>query len=244
MGSMDSTERELTVDGAVFRIRTSDAGTHYDWISGPNEEYGFATSAGPTTIAEDEEAIRHFLSMVDPATGFLDAMPNFDEEVEFRALLAGAPLAGAVALTDERPWVAVGFDRVGDVAVTQFLHRAHDGAHLRETTWVRGSTGWRSKGGGGSGAYPDDLLREPWREKDPLWSWEGCGGLEHRGTDWTYHCFRISDQVAQVVVPGRIIARSSHGRHLVLVAGTVTAELRSARDELLRSVILEPPRMR
>jgi hypothetical protein len=64
----------LTVDGEVFAVRRSRAGggTDYDWISGPNEGYGFGTSASPDRSEEQHrDDICGFLSMIDPATGYI-----------------------------------------------------------------------------------------------------------------------------------------------------------------------------
>lgn len=66
---------EFEVDGERFTVRRrdEDGSIHYDWITGPNEGYGFSMSApaGPPTRKQLEEEIRGFLSGIDPATGFL-----------------------------------------------------------------------------------------------------------------------------------------------------------------------------
>jgi len=66
---------ELTVDGETFIVRKSepDGAFHYDWISGPNDGYGFSTSGRSTPVSNEHHkaAIRDFLSAVDPATGYL-----------------------------------------------------------------------------------------------------------------------------------------------------------------------------
>ena len=50
----------LDVAGERFAIREAgDGGTAYDWLSGPNEGYGFG------------ESIRVFLAMIDPNTGYI-----------------------------------------------------------------------------------------------------------------------------------------------------------------------------
>lgn len=63
----------LEVDGEVFEVRQApDGGTHYDWVSGPNQGYGFGSSGLPDPSEEDHrESIRGFLSMIDPATGYI-----------------------------------------------------------------------------------------------------------------------------------------------------------------------------
>lgn len=68
---------ETVVDGEtwVVRHRTNEPGTYeFDWVSGPNEGYGF-TSYSPSeaakTAAELDASIRDFLSDIDPETGYL-----------------------------------------------------------------------------------------------------------------------------------------------------------------------------
>ena len=63
------------VDGETFAVRTrdSDGSNHYDWISGPNNGYGFSVSgsAEPRSREKHIAAIRDFLAAIDPATGYL-----------------------------------------------------------------------------------------------------------------------------------------------------------------------------
>lgn len=66
----------LTVDGEVFEVRPRRGvpGQYdFDWVSGPNVQYGF-TSARSDGNAETkealEEAVRDFLAMIDPETGY------------------------------------------------------------------------------------------------------------------------------------------------------------------------------
>ncbi|MDJ0361847.1 hypothetical protein [Rhodococcus sp. H29-C3] len=83
----------LTVDGEVFVVtlsRDEPGACHYDWSSGPNEGYGFSSSAPrvayggvrdradtpsftfpPSTIDEHKESIRDFLGMINPETGYI-----------------------------------------------------------------------------------------------------------------------------------------------------------------------------
>lgn len=63
----------LAVDGERFAIRQAgDGGTTYDWLSGPNKGYGFASSATPNrSVEEHRESIRVFLAMIDPDTGYI-----------------------------------------------------------------------------------------------------------------------------------------------------------------------------
>jgi hypothetical protein len=69
-GSVLST---IEVDGELFALRrAADGGTAYDWLSGPNEGYGFGSSRPPQGSPEEQrEDIRAFLSMIDPATGYI-----------------------------------------------------------------------------------------------------------------------------------------------------------------------------
>lgn len=64
----------LDVDGERFTVRASrTGGTNYEWLNGPNEGYGYGTSASPTRpVEEHQEDIRNFLSMVDPRTGYIE----------------------------------------------------------------------------------------------------------------------------------------------------------------------------
>jgi hypothetical protein len=61
------------LDGERFAIRRAgDGGTAYDWLSGPNEGYGFASSGTPNrSMEEHQDSIRGFLAMVDPDTGYI-----------------------------------------------------------------------------------------------------------------------------------------------------------------------------
>jgi len=63
----------LDVDGERFAIRRSeDGGTAYDWLTGRNEGYGFASSGSPNRPTEKHrESIRVFLAMIDPNTGYI-----------------------------------------------------------------------------------------------------------------------------------------------------------------------------
>jgi hypothetical protein len=63
----------LDVGGERFAIRRAgDGGTAYDWLSGPNRGYGFASSGTPNRSVEDHrEHIRGFLAMIDPNTGYI-----------------------------------------------------------------------------------------------------------------------------------------------------------------------------
>lgn len=63
----------LTVDGEVFCVRSSDddGSIHYDWLSGPNDGYGFSVLGGRLSKKQQVADIRDFLSGIDPATGYL-----------------------------------------------------------------------------------------------------------------------------------------------------------------------------
>ena len=64
----------LDVDGERFAIgQGEDGGTTYDWLSGPNKGYGFASSGAPNrSVEEHQERIRVFLAMIDPKTGYIE----------------------------------------------------------------------------------------------------------------------------------------------------------------------------
>ncbi|HVE74576.1 MAG TPA: hypothetical protein VNA30_05735 [Mycobacteriales bacterium] len=68
---------ELEVDGEVFALSSRGRGTHYKWLSGPNQDYGFSSFSSiplPEPLSEEEhrESIRSFLGMIDPATGYIE----------------------------------------------------------------------------------------------------------------------------------------------------------------------------
>ena len=71
--------RRLSCDGDTFELRPAQSGgTHYTWLSGPNQGYGFTTSAvlpdAGSGRFDDEghlESILTFLSMIDPETGYI-----------------------------------------------------------------------------------------------------------------------------------------------------------------------------
>jgi hypothetical protein len=52
-------------------VRTHDGGTDYNWVSGPNKDYGFGTSARNLPEKAHRATIRDFLNTIDPATGFI-----------------------------------------------------------------------------------------------------------------------------------------------------------------------------
>lgn len=62
----------VEVEGESFVIRrSSDGGSHYDWVSGPNRDYGFSSSGPEQSEEEHRQSIRSFLSMIDPLTGYI-----------------------------------------------------------------------------------------------------------------------------------------------------------------------------
>jgi hypothetical protein len=63
----------LDVDGERFTIRRiGGGGTAYDWVTGPNRGYGFASSRTTNRpVEEHRESIRAFLAMIDPNTGYI-----------------------------------------------------------------------------------------------------------------------------------------------------------------------------
>jgi hypothetical protein len=68
----------VIVDEEVFDVTTQPdhpGHYHYAWISGPNLDYGFSAASSdgrPSTMVDHEEAIRNFLSLVDPETGYIE----------------------------------------------------------------------------------------------------------------------------------------------------------------------------
>lgn len=62
------------VDGELFAVRlAAGGGTAYEWLSGPNEGYGFVSSGPPDQSREEHRKhIRAFLSMIDPRTGYIE----------------------------------------------------------------------------------------------------------------------------------------------------------------------------
>lgn len=71
---------QLTVDGQTFEVSTpakSPNQRNFDWLSGPNPGYGFSVA---TNVRDDnywstenlQRAIRDFLSMIDPETGYIE----------------------------------------------------------------------------------------------------------------------------------------------------------------------------
>ena len=63
----------LDADGELFAVRAGAGGdTAYEWLSGPNNGYGFGCSGSPTRSVEEHlEAVRNFLVQIDPATGYI-----------------------------------------------------------------------------------------------------------------------------------------------------------------------------
>lgn len=77
---------EIDVDGERFvvsRSTTSDRGYDLEWVTGPNPGYGFSIAVlvahplgqgGSAEVAHEPdfaEQARIFLSMIDPATGYV-----------------------------------------------------------------------------------------------------------------------------------------------------------------------------
>jgi hypothetical protein len=72
-GKVEHVPLRLHVDGERFLVRAPrEGGWAYDWLSGPNAGYGFS-SGGPSDMSELEhrQAIRSFLDMIDPASGYV-----------------------------------------------------------------------------------------------------------------------------------------------------------------------------
>jgi hypothetical protein len=68
----------VIVDGEVFDVTTQPdrpGQYHYAWISGPNPDYGFSSASSDgrlSSMVDHEEAIRNFLALVDPVTGYIE----------------------------------------------------------------------------------------------------------------------------------------------------------------------------
>jgi hypothetical protein len=64
----------LEVDGEWFAVsHNKHGGTHYTWLTGPNKDYGFGSSATPDeSLEEHRESIRVFLAQIDPTTGYIE----------------------------------------------------------------------------------------------------------------------------------------------------------------------------
>jgi hypothetical protein len=63
----------LDVDAEQFAVRqAAEGGWTYEWLTGPNDGYGF-TASGPLALSTEEhqDAVRAFLGMIDPATGYI-----------------------------------------------------------------------------------------------------------------------------------------------------------------------------
>ena len=63
----------VDVDGEQFAVRQAEnGGWSYEWLTGPNDGYGF-TASGPVGLSTEEHryAVRAFLDMIDPATGYI-----------------------------------------------------------------------------------------------------------------------------------------------------------------------------
>jgi hypothetical protein len=61
----------LVVDGQVFELRDHEGGTDYDWMSGPNEGYGFGSIARGVPDEAHRASVRNFLDMIDPMTSYV-----------------------------------------------------------------------------------------------------------------------------------------------------------------------------
>jgi hypothetical protein len=68
----------MSVDGEEFEVSgRDDTPGSYDltWLTGPDPQYGFGFSTHPPVTADRaqlEEAVRDFLSQVDPETGHIE----------------------------------------------------------------------------------------------------------------------------------------------------------------------------
>ncbi len=71
-----ATSETIVVDGERFRITVTGQEASYDWLSGPNKDYGFSLSVqGATKFTFPREfhvsQIKQFLADIDPETGYL-----------------------------------------------------------------------------------------------------------------------------------------------------------------------------
>ena len=77
---------QLTVDGEVFDVAydpSQPGAYHYTRLTGPAPGYGFTSRRsdyGKSSTDEHVEAIRSFLRMVDPVTGYIEDVPDNDED--------------------------------------------------------------------------------------------------------------------------------------------------------------------
>jgi hypothetical protein len=68
----------MSVDGEVFEVSQPEGEPGvYDfvWLTGPDPRYGFGFSTHPAVRSSREqleEAVREFLSQVDPGTGYIE----------------------------------------------------------------------------------------------------------------------------------------------------------------------------
>ncbi|MET8452168.1 hypothetical protein [Streptomyces sp. NPDC005209] len=68
----------MTVDGQEFEVvqpQDSPGTYHFTWLTGPDPQYGFGFRTNPPAQADTarlEEAVRGFLSQVDPVTGYIE----------------------------------------------------------------------------------------------------------------------------------------------------------------------------
>lgn len=75
---MQPTPIRLTVDGELFEVRArpGEPGTYdFNWLSGPNEGYGFGMTRSDGSVANREEmeaSIRAFIAQIDRPTGYID----------------------------------------------------------------------------------------------------------------------------------------------------------------------------
>ena len=72
---------ELAVDDERFHVvydATQPGAYHYTWLTGPAPGYGFtsqSSSLDRRAVEHHLEAIRTFLKMVDPTTGYIEDDP-------------------------------------------------------------------------------------------------------------------------------------------------------------------------
>ena len=83
---MTPDQQRLTVDGEIFEVRcdpTQPGAYHYTRLTGPAPGYGFTSRRsdhGKSSTDDHVDAIRSFLGLVDPVTGYLPDEPDGDHD--------------------------------------------------------------------------------------------------------------------------------------------------------------------
>jgi hypothetical protein len=155
---------------------------------------------------------------------------TYDALTESTRLIGGAPVAGRERLTRRRRLLAVAVDVDDDIAVTEFVRRAHGGAEWQAHVLRLVAGNWALVGGGGYRTDQLDALSDsPTREElGGCARSDGAGGVairdgrEPHGADrWlSYATILTTDDVDHLEVDNRrTIARPAHGRSAVVWRG-------------------------